>query len=332
MIAIDRVHDPWVLGIDTSAYTTSVAGVCLSGRCFQSRRVLPVPSGARGLRARDAVFYHNQNLPELVEEVWQQGEPADLVGIAVSTQPRPVADSYLPCFLAGQAVAQSLAVVAGLPLVKTTHQQGHIRAGMAGSGLPSDREFLALHVSGGTTELVLVSPGATGLGIQLKGGSDDLYAGQFVDRVGVLLGLGFPAGPALDQLAESTHQAVLLPWSRPRLKNGLWWTSFSGSESAAGRALAQGANPAELARGVMEAIAHSLAALVVKSGIPSDVLVVGGVAANTHLRRQLQHWLAPAGWTVWFADPKWSQDNAIGVAFLGLDAWQNSGKEEIKGL
>ncbi len=331
MIAIDRARDPWVLGIDTSAYTTSVARVYRSGRYCEARRVLPVALGERGLRASDAVFYHNQHLPLLVEDVVAQADVRDLVGVSVSTQPRRAPDSYLPCFLAGQAVAQSLAALVRVPLVRTTHQEGHIRAGMAGSGCPSDRGFWALHVSGGTTELLAVNPSPAGLAITPQGGSDDLYAGQLVDRIGVRLGLQFPAGPAMDELAESASKAVDLPWSRPRFKDQRWWTSFSGCEAAAQRALADGANPAELARGVMEVIAHNLAALVLKVGNGADLLVVGGVAANTHLRRQLRRWLNPAGWTVWFADPKWSQDNAVGVAYLGLDAWARQ-QEKRRGV
>ncbi|PSR24200.1 MAG: peptidase M22 [Sulfobacillus acidophilus] len=316
------MRDPWVLGIDTSAYTTSVAAVFQSGRYFEARRLLPVPVGARGLRASDAVFYHNQHLPRLVEEVVTQTDRADLVAISVSTKPRPIEKSYLPCFVAGKAVGRSLAALASVPVFSTTHQEGHIRAGIAGSGLTVQREFLVWHVSGGTTELLAVTPASWGFAITLKGGSDDLYAGQFVDRIGVLLGLPFPAGPDMDQLAESSLNAVDLPWSRPRFKNNLWWTSFAGPESAARRAFAQGADRAALARGVMEVIARSLAAVVLKFNKPTDLLVVGGVAANAHLRRRLGLWLSAAGWTVWFADPRWSRDNAIGVAYLGLDAWQ----------
>ena len=308
------------MGFDCSAYTTSVARVTPTGQWCQSRRILPVPAGNRGLRARDAVFAHMKNLPDLVEEVLADIRIDDLAGVSVSVAPRPVVDSYLPPFLAGEAVARSLAALARIPLFRTSHQEGHIRAGLAGTGLPADQAFFALHVSGGTTELLAVEPSGPGWRFQLIGASDDLYAGQMVDRIGVLLGLPFPAGPEIDRLAESVHDEEPIPWSRPRrLVNG-WRISFSGPETAAERAVREGADPARMARGVMEAISQSLAALVVACGVAGPLLVIGGVAANTHLRRRLTHLLQPHGVAVWFADPDWSRDNAIGVAYLGLDA------------
>lgn len=321
MILIALQPDQWTLGIDTSAYTTSVAAVGADGRWVrQERRVLPVPIGSRGLRPGDAVFHHVRNLPVLVRTVLDGLSPAGLAGIAVSTAPRPVPDSYLPPFLAGMAVAESLAALNTVPLLRTTHQEGHIRAGLAGANMAPAGPFLAVHVSGGTTELVSVDPGVMPWRIELLGGSDDLYAGQFVDRIGVLLGLSFPAGPELDQLAESTEESVPLPYSRPRQRDGQWWTSFSGPESAAERAVASGASPAMVARGVMTSIGQSLCALAESTGRAGDLLVVGGVAANTHLRRMMRQRLEPRGWQVRFAPPEWSRDNAVGVAFLMQDA------------
>lgn len=291
--------------------------------------MLSVPQGARGLRPGDAVFGHVKNLPDLVEEVMADADPDHLVGVAVSVAPRPREGSYLPSFLSGEAVARSLAALAHVSLLRTTHQEGHIRAGMAGVGMVMDRPFYAFHASGGTTELLRVVPHDNGFGIETAAGTDDLYAGQLVDRIGVRLGLSFPAGPELDRLAESTQDVHAIPFSRPRWRDGRWWSSFSGPESAAQRALDSGAAPAAVARGVMESVAQSLAAVVKTVGAEErDLLLVGGVAANTYLRRRLRELLADDGWTVWFADPEWSRDNAIGVAHLGLDAWKRQ-REDV---
>lgn len=320
---IDRQADAWVLGIDTSAYTTSVAAVFDSGISLQERQVLPVELGSRGLRPSEALFHHIRALPNLVESLVSRLNPREMVGVAVSVAPRPQEGSYLPPFLAGEAVARSLAAHARVPCLSTTHQEGHIRAGLAGSGLIPDDAFLALHVSGGTTELVRVQwSSRDAMQVRLVGGSDDLYAGQFVDRVGVLLGCRFPAGPELDQLAEAQEDYIEIPWSRPRFRDNLWWISFSGPESAAERAMLSGAAAGLIARGVMESIAQSLAALVQAAQQRGDLLVVGGVAANTHLRRRMRSLLEPKGWRIWFAEPDWSRDNAIGVGYLGIDAWR----------
>ena len=305
------------MGVDTSAYTTSVALVSTEGTVHQQRRVLPVPSGARGLRPSEALFLHTQYLPQMMEQLWNDAGRVRLSAIGVSVAPRPEPGSYLPPFLAGEAAARSIAAVEGLAVLRTTHQEGHIRAGLAGSGLQPNQEFWALHVSGGTTELVRVQMSAGGWQVTVFGGTDDLYAGQFVDRIGVLLGASFPAGPELDRMAEAQEDMVRLPWTKPRHIDGVWRISFSGPESAAERALQDGVPSGPLARGVMESIGRTLAGLVAASADGGDLLVVGGVAANTHLRRVMGRRLP--NWRVWFADPDWSRDNAIGVAYLALD-------------
>lgn len=305
------------MGVDTSAYTTSVALVSTDGTVHQQRRVLPVPLGARGLRPSEALFLHTQYLPQMMEQLWNDAGRVRLSAIGVSVAPRPEPDSYLPPFLAGEAAARSIAAVEGLAVLRTTHQEGHIRAGLAGSGLHPNQEFWALHVSGGTTELVRVQMSAGGWQVTVFGGTDDLYAGQFVDRIGVLLGASFPAGPELDRMAEAQEDMVRLPWTKPRHIDGVWRISFSGPESAAERALQDGVPSGPLARGVMESIGRTLAGLVAASADGGDLLVVGGVAANTHLRRVMGRRLP--NWTLWFADPDWSRDNAIGVAYLALD-------------
>lgn len=323
MIRIDPVPSQWSLGIDTSAYTTSVAAVSSDGHWIrQDRRLLNVPGGNRGLRPSEALFQHVQNLPALLRQVMAGLPPRGLLVVGVSKAPRPTPDSYLPPFLAGVLVAQGVALGAGVSLVETTHQEGHIRAGLADAGLEPEDPFFALHISGGTTELVRVDRRRIPWQVELVGGSDDLYAGQMVDRIGVLMGLSFPAGPALDELAETAEEQVAIPWSRPRRDGDGWWTSFSGPESAARRAYAEGVNPSGLALGVLDSIAQSLGALVMAGAEPAgDLLVVGGVAANTHIRRVMRQRLADAGFRVGFASPALSRDNAVGVAFLAYERW-----------
>lgn len=323
-MGIARDDSAWSLGIDTSAYTTSVAAVGAAGLRHQERQLLPVDEGKRGLRPSDALYLHLRNLPSLVERLCAQVPIDGLAQVAVSIAPRPVASSYLPPFLAGEAIARAIGASRGVPVLRTSHQEGHIRAGMAGSGLDPDGPFMALHVSGGTTELVKVEGHSPRLTITTVGASDDLYGGQFIDRIGVLLGSAFPAGPQMDAWAEATDVIANIPVSRARFHDHQWWISFSGPESAAERALAQGAERYSVARGVMESIAVSLAHLVTTQThmAGGNLLIVGGVAANTHLRRRMQEILA-ASWRIWFASPEWSRDNAVGVAYLGWDAYQD---------
>jgi len=304
------------LGIDTSAYTTSMAVVDSGGTLvWEARRVLSVPLRETGLAQSAAFFQHVQNLPQMIEEI-----PADiwpgLAAVGVSMTPRPVPGSYMPVFTAGYAIAQAVARARGIPLLQTSHQEGHLAAGLASAGGPQTSEFLAVHLSGGTTELLRVQRRKeSGFAIAILGGTTDLHAGQFVDRVGVRLGLPFPAGKALEQLAERAQPgaAGLLPSAVRGME-----VSFSGVETAAARLLERGVPPANVARAVEGCVARTVAKLLMnglaQTGL-GQVLLVGGVASNCFLRGEIARRVGRRA-TLFWAAPEWSRDNAIGVALL----------------
>jgi N6-L-threonylcarbamoyladenine synthase len=271
--------------------------------------------GKRGLRQSEALFQHHQNIPALLERVTGRFSPDLLGGIAVSKTPRPQPDSYLPVFSAGFQTARSIAAVTGLPIYETTHQEGHLRAALVDSGL-NHSEFLGLHLSGGTTEVLRIKAKPGGFEIILLGGTSDLHAGQMVDRIGVALGLSFPAGPSLEKMASEGKSGKLrLPVAVHDLQ-----VSFSGPVTAAERLLAAGAVPADLALAVQECLVLSLLKLLTKaievSGL-HEILIFGGVAANTYLREQLKTRLTKG--RVYFGQARLSSDNAVGVALLGKD-------------
>ena len=197
------------LGIDTSCYTTSVALAVEDGALLSRRRLLDVEQGARGLRQSEALFQHVQRLPALLEDMLSKAGEAQIACVCASARPRDAEGSYMPVFTAGTGFARAIAASLRVPFYETSHQQGHVRAAMEGAGaLPE--EFLALHLSGGTTEALRVRPG---LKVELLGGSNDLHAGQLVDRVGVRMGLSFPAGPALEKLARQGAAKSAFPLS-----------------------------------------------------------------------------------------------------------------------
>jgi N6-L-threonylcarbamoyladenine synthase len=303
-----------VLGIDTSAYTTSAA-VIEGGRVVtETRRLLPVRHGERGLRPQDAVMRHLEQMPEVLAQAW---DGSRLDAVAVSTRPRPLDDSYLPPFQVGVSHARGIASTHSLPLIRTSHQEGHIAAGILDAGGPPGSIFHAIHISGGTTELLRVVRTGSGFAIRQIGATADLYAGQLVDRVGVRLGLGFPAGPELEALAREEKDRVILPVGAAFEQEGLWRVSFSGPEAAAMRAIEMGAAKGAVARGVEEVIARALAKLVDAAvEQPGPLLVVGGVAANRRIRADLRSRLEP-GFTLYWASPERSRDNAVGVALIG---------------
>lgn len=310
----------YYLGIDTSCYTTSVALLddC-GGLAADERRLLTVKAGKRGLAQSEMVFQHTRNLPELLEEVLGKADRAvQLAAIGVSASPRPLPESYMPAFLVGLGFARALAALNRVPLRRLSHQENHVFAGLWSAGGPKEGEFLAIHVSGGTTELVRVKRSAQGCEIELMGGSADLHAGQFIDRVGVALGLPFPAGPHLEKLAQAGRdRASRIPVAVRELQ-----VSFAGPESQAQRLIAKGEEPAAVAAGVEQCVADSLARLIGRASEETglrDVLLVGGVTANSFIRHYLDERLREQQrLNLYYPSPRFSPDNAVGAAFFAL--------------
>jgi len=302
------------VGIDTSNYTTSVALASLDGRIIANlKRPLPVKSGECGLRQSDAVFAHVKNLPDIMSELALYLEDNTPVAIGVSVTPRDAEGSYMPCFLAGRAAAHSLSAACGAEVLEFSHQSGHIMAAAYSSGAADKLfagRFLAFHVSGGTTEALLVTPTADSFSVEIVGGTLDLNAGQLIDRTGVMLGLDFPCGAALERLASSFEgKAEKL---RVTVKDG--YCNLSGIENKARALYETTKDSAATAAMVFEAVCDNLIAmtkqLTEKYG-DSPVLFAGGVMSNTYMRENLS-----ANFDAHFSEPAYSADNAAGIALL----------------
>ncbi len=292
------------LGVDTSNYTTSVA-LYLSQGMESRRRLLPVREGQRGLRQGDAVFLHIKQFPELFESL----PPFEsLTAVGVSSRPRWTEDSYMPCFLSGVSYARTLAHSFGCPLYEFSHQQGHIAAGLWSVGKTQwfERPFLAFHVSGGTTELLLVN----GLDdIQILAHTLDLHAGQLIDRVGVLLGYGFPCGAKMD---PDALKAEIPTKHRVRLKDGC--CSLSGYENKAQKMLSEGHSKEEIAFFAVDSVCAELEAMIefaLAQHPDLPLLMIGGVCSNSIIRRRLTQRYGAV-----FAADGYSCDNAAGIACL----------------
>ncbi|MDR2526162.1 MAG: peptidase M22 [Oscillospiraceae bacterium] len=306
-----------ILGIDTSNYTTSAALYdSATESVVQRRKGLPVKFGELGLRQSDALFHHTVQLPALLEDLLAE-KPA-LAAVAVSDKPRSAEGSYMPCFLAGVSVAAGVAAALGVPLRRCSHQEGHLASALYSAGKMDwmRAPFLAFHLSGGTTECLLV-PARTlaGWAAECIGGSSDLKAGQVVDRLGVSLGLPFPAGAALDALAL---QGTLPRRPSPALR-GLT-CSFSGLENQCAALLAQGCPQADAARYCLECIATALEKMVERifeSHGTLPMLFVGGVACSEVLRQRIRRRYPAAV----FAAPAFSADNAVGAAVLAASSY-----------
>lgn len=301
------------MGIDTSCYTTSVALIYRAGQLAgEARKILDVKEGRCGLQQSEMVFQHTRNLPMLMESVFSSGD-YKIIGIGVSGYPRPLEGSYMPAFLAGLSVARSLAAVTGARLHIISHQENHLEAGVWSAGGPKAERFLLLHASGGTTDLLLAEMQRDGrYKLTQVGGSMDLHAGQFVDRVGVALGLQFPTGPELEKLAATASGMIELPVAVRKLQ-----VSLSGPATAALCKLESGADKAALALGVEHALAETFARMLRNGAAEFDVdavLLVGGVASNGYIRNHVAERLAKRRVKVWVPEARFSCDNASGCA------------------
>ena len=294
------------LGIDTSNYTTSVAA--FDGRDGVNRsRLLDVAPGQLGLRQSDALFSHVKRLPVLMEQLFSSVSPGEIQAVAVSTRPRAVEGSYMPCFLAGVAVAKSLAAALGVPCHEVSHQQGHVAAALWSAGRMDlmDRPHLAWHLSGGTTELLSITPEGKNVRAEKIGGTSDISAGQIMDRTGKLLALPFPAGKALDQLSQGVE---VKPF---RVKTQGLTFSLSGLENQVAAFYQRTNSPEETAAFAVSSVCDVVLRTTreAQKQYPGlEVVFSGGVASNLTLRRV-------CGFGV-FAAPQFSTDNAMGVAVL----------------
>ena len=295
-----------VLGLDTSNYTTSVA--LFDGQSGENvGRLLDVRPGELGLRQSDALFQHVKRLPELLEQLL--GEEIRAVG--ASTRPRAVEGSYMPCFLAGESQGRGIAAALGVPFYAHSHQQGHLAAAAWSAGRLEllDAPFLAWHLSGGTTELLLVRPEGWTVTAEIIGGTSDLSAGQLIDRTGVMLGLQFPAGKSLDELYVQADACY-----EPRVKLKELTFSLSGMENQVKALKEEGEKPANIARFALDAVSNVVWRATQEAqkrypGLP--VLCSGGVASNSQLRAGLTDICGAI-----VAEPRYSTDNAIGIAVL----------------
>ena len=311
-----------VLGLDTSNYRTSVAAVTTDGEIlFSNRELLPVAEGERGLRQSDAVFAHLKRFGSINGHLFPEGAESKIVAVAASVTPRDGEASYMPVFQVGTSFGRMLAAILEVPFFATTHQRGHLAAAAAGTRLESVSAMVALHLSGGTTDLLEMRDDR----LTQIGGSLDLHAGQLVDRTGVAMGLPFPSGPAMEELALNGKSSGLLGCSMA--ENDLI-CHLSGAESQVQRWLREGQmNRRDIAREIYDFLARTTARLADagKRETGEDrILVTGGVASSALYRRLLEDRLSGMRYAPQpiFGRPDMSGDNAFGVAVTGWKIWR----------
>jgi len=301
------------LGVDTSNYTTSLAAYCEDGRMISEKKLLPVEQGAKGLRQSDALFLHVKQLPEVSEALFSR-LPADftVVGVGASSRPRDVEGSYMPCFLAGRTLAHTLAKSSKVPLREFSHQAGHIAAALFGADRLDllSSEFISFHVSGGTTEGLYIRPSKISFETSIVSKTLDISAGQLIDRVGVSMGLAFPAGSELEKIALRYEGKVA---AKPVLKGND--CCLSGVENICARLLSENASQEYVAAYCFDYVAQMLVRISERlkaqfGDIP--FLYAGGVMSSSIIKEYVSARIPGSV----FTKPEYSSDNAAGIAYL----------------
>lgn len=325
-----KMSNMYYLGIDTSCYTTSVAIVDSSEKVvYDGRIILSVDKGMRGLRQSEAVFQHIKNLKILCNEAMSKLELKKPCLISVSSSPRNVEGSYMPVFITGYNTASIMASCLRVPLYECSHQQGHAIAGAWSVGRELTGDYLVYHISGGTTELLKVQ--AENEAYKIIGGTEDLNAGQFIDRVGVAMGLGFPCGKEMDKLCSKYDiPAMDLPIS---VRGS--YLSFSGPESYVQRILdKESLNKEDYKAKVAKSVFYSIGKAIEKTIVNAckehnlnKVLLVGGVASNSIIRKLLSQSKRMGNDRIdlIISDSRYSSDNAVGAAIIGKRVYENNG-------
>ncbi|MGN0526017.1 MAG: peptidase M22 [Acutalibacteraceae bacterium] len=297
------------LGLDTSNYTTSVA--LYDGKSIiQAKKLLPVKEGERGIRQSDAVFHHTKAYACLIEEVFNQ-YCGEVSAVGASVSPTTQTGSYMPCFLVGENLGRALAKVSGVPFYGFSHQQGHVAAALYSANKTEllNERFLAFHISGGTTDLLLCEPSDNIFDATLISGSSDLKAGQAVDRIGVKMGINFPSGIGVEKLALSSQCEFK---NKIKLKDG--FCSLSGLENKCLKMLDDGISKEDVSKFLLTYIADTICEMISfakeKYG-DLPIIFAGGVMSNRIIKE-----IILSEFQGFFAEPDFSRDNAAGIAYL----------------
>ena len=307
-----------VMGIDTSNYTTSVALMTLDGQLLANiKEPLPVKAGERGLRQSDAVFAHVKNLPIVMKKAKDIVKDGEVVAVGASEKPRNIDGSYMPCFLCGIAARDSILASASVSGYGFSHQCGHIMAVLYGARQERllNENFVAFHISGGITEMLSVKGNTTSFDAKLIGGTEDLNAGQVIDRVGVYMGLRFPCGKEMEALALKNEKRI--PIKKPKVNNYAF--NLSGLENMAIKLYDESGDKSLTSAFVFEYIALALDSVCTnyeRDNGKTTFVFAGGVMSNSIIKNKISE-----KFEAFFAEPSLSADNAVGIAALTAKAY-----------
>ena len=297
-----------ILAFDTSNYTTSACVLdTQAGIVWENRHMIPVKKGECGIRQSDAVFHHVKNLDFLFNNI-----PSFKIDcVCASRCPSERENSYMPCFTVGVSFAKSVASLLHCPLYLYSHQKNHIMAAAVSGGSAQiiKEKFLAYHISGGTTEIMLCSPNDKSFDIRKLGGTADISCGQLIDRTGTLLGFPFPCGKYI----ESNAGGVLNGKIKFKEKDGLY--NFSGFQNKIEKMYSENKSVSQICDYTLDVVLsfvlnsienfrniYGMLPVLMSGGVMSDKILTDKISENAN--------------NIYFSDPKYSVDNSAGIAWL----------------
>lgn len=313
------MNKDYILGIDTSAYTTSVSLIDLKGNIlYDFRKKLNVPKGSIGLRQQEAVFQHLGNIPEILCKLDINFNKIDT--ISVSSKPRNVNNSYMPVFMVGKNYGQVLSKACNAKLIEYSHQEGHVSAALIDYYKVIENPFLAIHISGGTTEFLLTKKVRKGFESKILGGTKDITFGQLIDRIGVFMEFPFPAGVKMEEYINEKNNIIKMPKI-----SGNSYINLSGIENyLKDKYINKKYTNEEIISSLFDYIKNCIIHIIKeikKDYCFNSIVITGGVSSNNYLRYNIekQH---SKDFNIIFPKIGYSTDNAIGNSFLPImDRW-----------
>lgn len=321
-----------ILAIESSCDETAAA-VVLDGRDVRSNIIssqIEIHKQYGGVVPEIASRHHLTNVNPVVDQALEEAKVTmdEIDAIAVTYGP-----GLVGALLIGLATAKAYALATGKPLIGVHHIQGHVCANYIAHP-QLEPPFMALVISGGHTNIVDVTDYQT---YKVLGGTRDDAAGEAYDKVARVLGLGYPGGPLIDQLAKE-GDPTKVEFKRVYLEKGSLDFSFSGiktgvlnymnTEKQAGREV----NIADVAAGFQEAVLEVVVSKTLDAALSrgeDKIVVAGGVAANSRLRQMLRQGCKKCGLELYYPPPILCTDNA---AMIGCAAYYKYMAGQTDGL
>lgn len=323
----EEMNKKYILGIDTSAYTTSIAVVSTEGEIVLNKKIiLDVEKNQLGLRQQSAVFKHLNNLPKLFSS--EEFDYRKIKEVAVSYAPRRVEGSYMPVFTVGKNFGKMISEILDVNYIEYSHQENHLSCAIKDYYKDYDyknKKILAIHISGGTLEILIANKAKIGFKTDLVGGTKDITFGQLIDRIGVYCGYQFPCGIELEKAVEEAD--VDYDTAKKICPNisGDERINLSGIENYYKKLLDEKIYMEEIIfASIFMYISDCIIAMishVEKHHGFEQIVISGGVSSNEIIRKELGKYFKDKYFLI-FPNSGLSRDNAIGNAFLPIiDRW-----------